>query len=281
MYKKINCSIIIHTKNEEDYLQECLDTLIWSDDIIIFDSYSTDKTKEIAIANSCKYKLRPNYNKNKPFGGNESEHRNWGMKNINFKYKWVFIIDADERCTYLCYQSIKKAIENKKKNLVAFRIKRRDFFQNKHLYHTQLTPWYIRLVKPKFITYSRLINCSSYVNGITSNISGYIDHFPFKKGISAWIERHNFYSTYEAQEFRKFKTSKINIKLLKTVFFEKDFELRRSAQKILFYKLPLRPYIKFFFTYIVKRGFLDGKAGFDYAMLQFFYEFLISLKQKE
>ena len=45
---KINCSIIIHTKNEESQLQECINSLKWSDDIVIYDSYSNDKTEEIA-----------------------------------------------------------------------------------------------------------------------------------------------------------------------------------------------------------------------------------------
>ena len=81
---KINCSIIIHTKNEESQLQECLNSLKWSDDIVIYDSYSNDKTEEIAHKNNCRFIQRPNYDKTKPFGGCEATHRNWGLRNIKF-----------------------------------------------------------------------------------------------------------------------------------------------------------------------------------------------------
>ena len=105
---KINCSIIIHTKNEESQLQECLNSLKWSDDIVIYDSYSNDKTEEIAHKNNCRFIQRPNYDKTKPFGGCEATHRNWGLRNITFKYDWLFVIDADERCTESCSQNIFK-----------------------------------------------------------------------------------------------------------------------------------------------------------------------------
>ena len=165
--------------------------------------------------------------------------------------------------------------------VAAFRITRRDFFQDTHLYHTQLSKWFIRLIKPKYITYGRSINISTQVDGLVKNIGGYIDHYPFKSGISFWIKRHNDYSSFEAKEFHKLKGSKINFKLIKSCFIASNFEVKRKSQKILFYKMPFRPFIKFIFTYLIRKGFLDGKAGFDYAMLQFFYEFMIVLKQKE
>ena len=278
---KINCSVIIHTKNEEYQLQKCIDTLQWSNDIVIFDSYSTDKTEEIALENKCRFIQRPDFDKSKPFGGSEAYHRNWGLRNIIFKNDWLFIIDADERCTKSCLMNIENVVNKIKNPVAAYRIKRRDFFQNTHLYHTQLSPWFIRLIKPKYITYERAINSSTKINGLVKNIGGYIDHYPFKSGLSAWVERHNYYSSIEAEEFQKAKATKVDLQFLRTCFFESEFEIRRIAQKKLFYKLPFRPFIKFFLTYILRRGFLDGRAGFNYAILQFFYEFLIILKQKE
>ena len=278
---KISCSIIIHTKNEESQLQECLETLKWSDDIVIYDSYSTDKTEEIAHKNNCRFILRPNYDKTKPFGGCEATHRNWGLRNIPFKYDWLFVIDADERCTDSCFKSILKEL-NKPNNVVnAYRIRRRDFFQGTHLYHTQLSSWFIRLFKPKDVTCSRSINFTMQVDGIVKNMSGYIDHYPFNHGISFWIKRHNYYSSFEAKEFKKLKETKISFKLIKNCFFSSNLEEKKQSQKKLFYKLPFRPFTKFIFTYFIKRGFLDGKAGFNYAILQFMYEYMIVLKQQE
>jgi hypothetical protein len=61
----------------------------------------------------------------------------------------------------------------------------------------------------------------------------------------------------------------------------KDFHIRRFHQKELFYRLPLRPFIKFFLLFVGKRGFLDGRAGLRYATLQAIYEYMIVLKVKE
>jgi hypothetical protein len=68
---------------------------------------------------------------------------------------------------------------------------------------------------------------------------------------------------------------------LKQAFFAQDFNERRFHQKELFYRMPARPLFKFLLLYLGKRGFLDGSAGFQYAVLQSIYEFMIVLKTKE
>jgi hypothetical protein len=68
---------------------------------------------------------------------------------------------------------------------------------------------------------------------------------------------------------------------LRKAFFSKDFNGRRFHQKELFYRMPGRPILKFVLLYLGKRGFLDGRAGFTYAVLQSFYEFMIVLKTRE
>ena len=64
-------------------------------------------------------------------------------------------------------------------------------------------------------------------------------------------------------------------------FTAKDFHERRFHQKELFYRLPLRPFIKFLLLYIGKLGFMDGLAGLRYAILQSIYEYMIVLKVDE
>jgi hypothetical protein len=68
---------------------------------------------------------------------------------------------------------------------------------------------------------------------------------------------------------------------LRKAFFERDFNERRYHQKELFYRLPARPLAKFLLLYLGKRGFLDGRAGLTYAVLQSFYEYMIVLKTRE
>ena len=128
--------------------------------------------------------------------------------------------------------------------------------------------------------YERLVNPISIPDGSVSSISGYLDHFPFSKGIGHWVDRHNSYSAFEAKQIVDNRKEHAGFSLSKA-FFEKDFHERRFHQKELFYRLPLRPLIKFLLLYIIKRGFLDGRAGLTYAVLQSIYEYFIVLKTRE
>lgn len=92
-------SVLIITKNEEQDLPACLDSVSWSDDIHVFDSYSNDKTVDIALAAGAKITKR--------HFDDWSTHQNWGLNNIPFKYKWVLYIDADERVSTSLFNTLK------------------------------------------------------------------------------------------------------------------------------------------------------------------------------
>jgi glycosyltransferase involved in cell wall biosynthesis len=274
-----NISILILTKNEQHDLLACLESVAWSDDIHVYDSMSIDNTVEIA-KNFGALVTQRDYGDNKlAFGGDEAVHRNWGLQNISFKYNWVFVIDADERVTPDLMDAMSEAVL-KPNGCVAFRIQRRDFFLGKWLKHVQTTPFYVRLFRPEMVHYSRAINCTQVVNGDIEFVAGYLDHFPFSKGMNHWIDRHNGYSRFEAQQIIDNRKDQVPFSAVKA-FIEKDFNERRFHQKELFYRLPFRPLIKFLILYIGKRGFLDSRAGFTYAMLQSIYEYFIVLKTRE
>src|SRR5258708_8606158 len=84
-------SILILTKNEEQDLPGCLESVRWSDDIHVYDSYSTDRTVEIAQAAGAQVTQRT--------FDNWSAQQNWGLQNIPFKYPWVYYIDPAARIT--------------------------------------------------------------------------------------------------------------------------------------------------------------------------------------
>jgi hypothetical protein len=111
-------------------------------------------------------------------------------------------------------------------------------------------------------------------------VAGYLDHFPFSKGVSHWIERHNSYSSLEAMQIVQ-NRSEQSVVSLRTAFAGKDFHERRFQQKELFYRLPFRAVLKFLLLYIGKRGFLDGRAGLTYAVLSAIYEYFIVVKVRE
>jgi hypothetical protein len=95
-----------------------------------------------------------------------------------------------------------------------------------------------------------------------------------------WLTRHNSYSSLEALQILRNRADGQQFSLMQA-FFSKDRNKRRFHQKELFYRTPARPLLKFFLLYLGKRGFLDGRAGFNYAMLQSFYESMIVLKTRE
>ena len=275
----MNISVLILTKNEQLDLPSCLESVAWSDDIHVYDSMSTDNTVAIAEQFGAKVTQRGYGESKLAFGGDESVHRNWGLKNIAFKYPWIFVIDADERVTPGLLDAMNAAVKEPN-SYVAFRIQRRDFFMGTWLKHVQTSPFYIRLFKPEKVHHERVINTVTIVDGPIRDITGYLDHFPFSKGIGYWIERHNSYSRFEAQQIVDNRKNQASFSL-KKVFIAKDFNERRFHQKELFYRLPFRPLIKFLILYVGKRGFLDGRAGFIYAVLQSIYEYFIVLKTRE
>lgn len=272
-------SILILTKNEQQDLPGCLQSVAWSDDVHVYDSGSTDDSTAIAQRFGARVTERTYGESKLAFGGDEAAHRNWGLQNIPFKHTWVFVIDADERMTPELAKAVQVVIALPG-DQVAFRVQRRDFFLGTWLKHVQASPFYMRLLKPEKIRHERLINTVSIADGPVGQVAGYLDHFPFSKGMGHWIDRHNGYSRFEAQQIISNRQAGESFSWVKA-FTAKDFHQRRYHQKELFYRLPFRPLLKFLLLYVVKRGFLDGRAGLTYALLQAIYEYFIVLKVRE
>lgn len=264
-------SVLILTKNEQRDLPGCLQSVAWSDDVHVYDSLSTDETVKIAEAFGATVTSRG--------FDNWASHQNWGLQHIKFKHPWVFYIDADERMTPELVAAVTAAVQAAGDN-VAFRVQRRDFLRHTWLKHVQASAYYMRLFRPERMRYERLVNPISIADGPVGEVSGYLDHYPFSKGISHWLERHNSYSSFEARQIIDNRAAGAKFSFTKALF-EKDFHERRFHQKELFYRIPMRPVLKFLLLYIAKRGFLDGRAGLEYAVLQSLYEYMIVLKVRE
>jgi hypothetical protein len=270
-------SILIFTKNEEHDLPGCLGSVCWSDDVHVCDSGSTDTTAIVAARAGARVTIRPTGPQ--LFGGNEAEHKNWALANIPFKYNWVLQLDADERVGHELAKSACKAVQSPGDS-VAFRVRRRDFWGEQWLKHAVATSYYIRLFRREKLSYARLVNSISIPDGPVAELDGYLDHYPFSKGMSHWLARHNSYSSLEAQQIQNNRGANGHLSV-SGVFLSRDRNQRRYHQKELFYRMPARPLLKFLLLYVGKRGFLDGRAGLQYAVLQSFYEYMIVLKTKE
>jgi len=265
-------SILILTYNEENDIGRCLQSVAWCDDIHILDSYSTDNTIKIAsnFNVNIHYKKFINY----------SDQRNFGLKNISYKYKWLFILDADECMPILLKDKICNFLNNTDLKYTAVRVERRDYIYNKWIKHTQITRYYIRLVQHTKVHYIREINEVLIPNGEVHDLNSYFNHYPFSKGISHWIDRHNRYSTLEAHKAFSDRIKGTNYSL-SLALGSSDYNIRRFHLKGIYYMLPLRPLLKFIYMYIYRGAILDGYEGFLYTTLQCLYEYFITVKEKE
>jgi len=264
-------SVLVLTKNEQQDLPGCLRNVAWSDDVHVYDSMSTDRTLEIAQQFGAHVTQRP--------FDNWSAHQNWGLRNIPFKHRWVYYTDADERASPELIAAMQQAVANPGDH-VAFRLARRDHFMGGWLRHVTPSPFNIRLFRPERIRYERLCNPVTLVDGQTGDIGGMLNHYPFSKGIAHWYDKHNRYSSFEAEQILLNRAEGAQFSLWRA-FFEGDRNERRFHQKELFYRLPCRPLVMFLLLYVLRGGFLGGRAGFTYSMLRAFYEYMIVLKVRE
>jgi len=263
-------SVLILTKNEQLDLPGCLNSVKFSDDVHVFDSESTDATREIATALGAQVTVRE--------FDNYATQRSVALQ-LPFRHKWVLVLDADERVPEALAREIAQTLQDVPDNVCAFSARRRDFLWGTWLKHAQMSPFYVRLQRVGKTRYVREVNEVVEVDGETRQLHEPFDHFPFSKGISYWIDRHNRYATGEAQLL--VDGGFVQDPSWKQALFAKDFHEKRIAQKALFYQMPLRPVIKWLYMMFVRGAVLDGPAGVTYATLQTIYEYFIELKRKE
>jgi glycosyltransferase involved in cell wall biosynthesis len=263
-------SVLILTKNEERDLPGTLASVAWSDDVHVFDSCSTDGTAEIARAAGAHVHSRA--------FDDYATQRNAAL-GLPFKHKWVFLPDADERPTAELAAEMQRVVLEAPANTAGFRVRRRDFLFGTWLKHAQISPYYIRLVRPERAKYTRAINEVLEVDGPVAELMQPLDHYPFSKGIAHWVAKHNVYSTMEAGLI--VRGGGLQEPSVRAALGGGDFHTRRMHQKALFYRVPGRPLVKWCYMMFVRGAVLDGAAGVTYATLQAIYEYMIVLKTKE
>ena len=262
-------SILILTKNEEINIERCIQAVSWSDDIVVFDSFSDDLTVDLAGKLGARVVQRS--------FDNWSAHQNWAVKNIVFKHPWVYYTDADETCDDQLREELLRMNEIGG-NFSAFQVRRKDYFVGRWLRRSQLYPtWITRVFRPEKIRYERLVNPVAVVEGKTGQLEGHIIHYPFSHGVGHWIDRHNKYSDMEAEDLIKDVAGTFRF----TDLLCSDVTIKRQAFKALAYRMPGRPMLIFFYLYFFRMGFLDGRPGFRYSLMRSMYEFMIDLKVVE
>jgi glycosyltransferase involved in cell wall biosynthesis len=262
-------SIVILTQNEEVNLPRCLESVRWSDDVLVLDSLSTDNTVAIAEKGGARVLQR----RFDHFAG----QRNFAIDSGGLKYDWVLHLDADEVVPPELRDEVCKVVERGDKD--AYRIASKLIFQGKWLRYASLFPWYqVRLGRREKLRFHQVGHGQRET--VDASRIGTLEfsllHYSFAKGIHDWIDKHNRYSTAEAE---------INIAKEKQpiswrhAFSETDS--RRRVLKRIFARMPFRPTLRFVYMYILRGGFLDGRSGLTYCRLLSWYEKTIVLKERE
>ena len=264
-------SIYILTYNEEIDIAPCIESALLSDDIIVVDSFSTDRTVEIA----SDYPVQVVQHKFETHG----KQRTWMLREIPTKYEWVYILEADERMTPELFKECSEATQSQE--VIGYYVAERVLFMGKWIRHSTQYPRYqMRLFKKGKVWFDDYGHTEREVcEGATGFLKETYPHYTSGKGLSRWIEKHNRYSTDEAAEtLRQLEMGKVN---WRDFFFGKSEVEKRRALKDLSLRLPFRPLLRWIYMYFMLGGFLDGQAGFAWCTLQAFYEYLIILKVQE
>ncbi|OUL21850.1 glycosyltransferase family 2 protein [Nostoc sp. 106C] len=261
-------SIYILTYNEELDIAACIESAMLSDEIIVVDSCSSDRTVEIAN----RYPIRIVQH---PFESH-GRQRTWMLESIPPKHEWVYILEADERMTPELFAECEQAIQHPE--YIGYYVAERVMFMNRWIrYSTQYPRYQMRLFRHGKVWFTDYGHTEREVcNGTTSFLTETYPHYTCSKGLSRWIEKHNRYSTDEAAEtLLQIQQGSVN---WRDLFFGKSEVERRRALKDLSLRLPARPIVRFLYMYFLLGGFLDGRAGMAWCTLQAFYEYLILLK---
>ncbi len=275
MKNKLPITAIIMTYNEERNLPACLESVKdYIDDIIIVDSFSNDKTEEIARKYTEKFYANKWINYSKQYL--------WGIANTDIKNEWILRLDADERWTKEGFDELRKIIEDDSADGVY--VKMKIFFMGRFIKHGAFYPnYFLRVYKrSKGAMEDRWMDEHIKVDGkvVHSNIDVIESNYDRQENISLWTDKHNGYSTREAVEFLIAKHKIHEIDTVANLFGNKT-ERKRWMKENIYFKTPLfiRPFMYFIYRYFFKFGFLDGKEGFIFHTLHaFWYRFLVDTK---
>ncbi len=260
---KLPLSVIILTFNEEIHIERLLKNIAdWADEIFIVDSFSTDKTLEIAK----KYGAKIVQHKFE----NQAQQFNWALDNLKIRNEWILRLDADEYLTEELKEEIDVIIRPPQdlrpcggQGINGYYIKRRVYFMSRWIKHGVYYPtWILRLFrKGKAMSEQREMDEHIVLSeGAAGKLKNdFVDDN--KKDLTWWTEKHNNYASREA-----------------AAVLAGDFGINK---KKFYYKLPLffRACFYFCYRYFLRLGFLDGKEGLIFHFLHaFWYRFLIDAK---
>lgn len=274
----MDLTVLIPTRNEEKNLSYCLNPLKdWAKKIIIIDSYSTDRTVEIATQFGAEV-IQFDYK------GGWPKKRQFVLETYQFNTEWVLLLDADE----ILLENTKKEIEEAviatdvdgyylwfRLEFMGKMLLRSDpGFRKLSLFRSGKGNYEKRLTDQNNSMGDMEVHEHVIVNGNVRELNSPVLHRNYNN-ISRFIIKHDEYSNYEC----KIHTQGLPTDI-KERFWGKKEERRRYIKKRLI-RNPIAPMAYFFYLYILKGGFLEGYPGFYYILYQCIYLYFVSSKVYE
>ncbi len=278
---RVPLSVLVPVKNEAANLCDCLASVAFADEIVVVDSASTDGTQEIATAAGARVVQFV-------WNGKFPRKKNWALENIPWRHEWVLIIDADEWITPELEREISLAIRHSDAD--GFYLNRRFWFLGGWINHCGYFPsWNLRLFRHRLGRYERIeiddnvrsgdneVHEHVLLNGRAEYLSAAMEHYAFPD-VASFIEKHNRYSTWEA-EVREQLYQRAGQNTLRATPFGTALERKRWLKKLAM-RVPCRPTLRFLYHYIWKQGFRDGYRGWVLCRLLAWYEFVSVVKTR-
>ncbi|MBL8907752.1 MAG: glycosyltransferase family 2 protein [Rhizobiales bacterium] len=259
---KIPVTVVIPVRNEERNLPKCLAGLSRFAEVIVADSGSSDHTQEIARqAGARVIEFRWN--------GQYPKKRNWVLLNEKLENEWVLFLDADEFVDDRFCDELKTAISSG--DHAGYWLTYANHFRGRRLKYG-VPQRKLALFKVKSGLYERIeedmwsdldmeVHEHPVITGTIGSIRSPIEHND-GSGLSAFIERHRKYAMWEARRALKVESAKDEV--WNSFTFRQRMKYRNLASWWF-------PWCYFFYTYVVRLGFLDGGAGFSYAFYKLWY----------
>lgn len=270
----IDLTIAIPVLNEETNLAGCLKAIGtgFARKVVIIDSGSTDRTREIANdfdADVVDF----------VWDGKFPKKRNWFLRNHKPETKWVLFLDADEYLTEEFKSELRSALE-KENDIAGYLLNYSIYFLDKPL------KWgyplrKLALFKPGAGEYEQIdeeqwskldmeVHEHPVLNGRIGVIQSKIDHRDLRD-IAHYIAKHNDYSDWEAGRF---------LKAMSDQHLHKNWNWKQRLKYRLI-RSPMIGVVYFFGSYILMGGFLDGSRGFAFAILKMSYFTQVYCKIRE
>jgi glycosyltransferase involved in cell wall biosynthesis len=265
-------SVLVPTLDEELNLAECLASLAWADEIFVVDSLSHDRTVEIAREHGA-HVVQHAFE-------SYSRQKNWALDTLQFRNEWVLIVDADERVPPALRCEIETVVQDSRCD--GYYLNRRFIFLGQWIRHAGWYPsWNLRLFRHRLGRYDdREVHEHVVLTGIAGYLRSDLLHED-RRGLEAFVARHNRYSTLEAAARFKAEQDAPDRARLPVGLLASPVQRKRYLRERIWPRVPAKPLALFVYMYVLRRGFLDGRAGLALSTFHAFQEFMVGLKLAE